>query len=141
MDNLTPKQRTKNMKAIKSKNTTIENKLRSVLWSKGIHYRKNYKQLIGTPDIVLTKYKIAIFCDGNFWHGKNNCEDKIASHKKFWLDKIKHNKERDLEITIALRDQGWIVLRFWEDDIIKHLDFCVNKIFKAITYSKLFKTY
>jgi DNA mismatch endonuclease Vsr len=141
MDNLTPKQRTKNMKAIKSKNTTIEQKLRSALWSNGIRYRKNYKQLIGTPDIVLTKYKIAIFCDGDFWHGKNNCEDKITSNKKYWTEKIKRNKERDLEITIALRDQGWIVLRFWEDDIITHLDYCLSKIYKTIKCVKTLKIY
>lgn len=136
MDNLTPKQRTKSMKAIKSKNTTIEQKLRSALWSNGIRYRKNYKQLIGTPDIVLTKYKIAIFCDGDFWHGKNNCEDKIASHKKYWLEKIKHNKERDLEITITLRDQGWIVLRFWEDDIKANIIKCLETIQYNIDQTK-----
>ena len=136
MDNLTPKQRAKNMKAIKSKNTTIEQKLRSALWSKGIRYRKNYKQLIGTPDIVITKYKIAIFCDGNFWHGKNNCEDKIASHKKYWLEKIKHNKERDLEITITLRDQGWIVLRFWENDIKANIIKCLETIQYNIDQTK-----
>ena len=69
MDRLTPEQRHKNMSSIKSKDTSIELVLRKALWNKGIRYRKNYKELPGTPDIVLTKYKIAIFCDSEFFHG------------------------------------------------------------------------
>lgn len=132
MDTLTPEQRTKNMQAIKSSDTKIEQILRKALWAEGIRYRKNSKGLVGKPDIVLTKYKIAIFCDGEFWHGKNSCENNIASNKKFWSEKIKRNKERDLEITIALRDQGWTVLRFWEKDIVKNVSVCVDEVIKTI---------
>lgn len=128
MDNLTPSQRTKNMKAIRSSETEIEQILRKALWHEGIRYRKNYNKLIGKPDIVITKYKIAIFCDGDFWHGKDGCENIIASNKKYWSEKIKKNKERDLETTIALRDNGWTVLRFWESDIKKHIAECVQEI-------------
>ena len=71
MDNLTPDQRKKNMQHIRSDNTKIETILRKALWDKGYRYRKNYKELPGKPDIVLTKYKIAIFCDGEFFHGKD----------------------------------------------------------------------
>ena len=71
VDNLTPKQRQKNMKQIKAKDTVIELTLRKALWKKGYHYRKNYSKLPGNPDIVLTKYKIAIFCDGEFFHGRD----------------------------------------------------------------------
>ena len=71
MDKLTPEQRRKNMQSIKGKNTSIERILRKALWNKGYHYRKNYKVLPGKPDIALTKYKIAIFCDGEFFHGKD----------------------------------------------------------------------
>jgi len=71
MDNLTPQQRKKNMKRIKAKDTTIEVILRKALWERGYRYRKNYKELPGYPDIVLTKYKIVIFCDGEFFHGKD----------------------------------------------------------------------
>ena len=71
MDNLTPAQRKKNMRNIKSKDTDIELLLRKELWKQGYRYRKNYKKLPGTPDVVLTKYKIAIFCDGEFFHGKD----------------------------------------------------------------------
>lgn len=70
-DVLTKEQRHKNMKNIRSKDTAIEIRLRKALWQKGYRYRKNYKELPGCPDIVLTKYKIAIFCDGEFFHGKD----------------------------------------------------------------------
>ena len=72
MDNLTREQRHKNMKNIHAKDTKIEVILRKALWNKGYRYRKNYKKLPGSPDIVLTKYKIAIFCDGEFFHGKGS---------------------------------------------------------------------
>ena len=69
MDNLTPDQRRKNMQSIRSKDTSLELKLRSALWKEGIRYRKNYNKLPGKPDIAITKYKIAVFCDSSFWHG------------------------------------------------------------------------
>ena len=128
MDNLTPSQRTKNMKAIRSSETKIEQILRKALWHEGIRYRKNYNKLIGKPDIVITKYKIAIFCDGDFWHGRDNCENIVASNKKYWLEKIKKNKERDLETTMTLRDNGWTVLRFWESDIKNNIEECMQEI-------------
>ena len=121
MDILTKAQRSKNMSAIKGKNTKPEQFLRKALWHKGIRYRKNYNKLFGTPDIAIPKYKIAIFCDGEFWHGHNNCEEKISSHKKFWKNKIRQNKEHDLDVTITLRDQGWTVLRFWENEILTNV--------------------
>ena len=116
------------MKAIRSSETKIEQILRKALWHEGIRYRKNYNKLIGKPDIVITKYKIAIFCDGDFWHGRDNCENIVASNKKYWLEKIKKNKERDLDTTIALRDNGWTVLRFWESDIKKSIEECIQEI-------------
>ena len=132
MDNLTPTQRKKNMQAIKSSETKIEQTLRKALWHEGIRYRKNYNKLIGKPDIVIKKHKIAIFCDSDFWHGKNDCEEKINSNRKFWIEKIKQNKERDLNITLTLRDQGWTVLRFWETDIKTDLQSCIKEILKHI---------
>ena len=84
---------------------------------------------------MLTKYKIAIFCDGDFWHGKE--DPNIVKHnKKFWVEKIKRNMERDLENTIELRDNGWVVLRFWESDIEKNLTECVDVIIKEIKNKK-----
>lgn len=123
------------MKAVKSVDTKIEVKLRLALWHQGIRYRKNFKIYSCKPDIVLTKYKIAIFCDGDFWHGKE--DPNIVKHnKKFWVEKIKRNMERDLENTIELRDNGWVVLRFWESDIEKNLTECVDVIIKEIKNKK-----
>lgn len=132
MDVLNKYQRHKAMAAIKSKDTKIEIMLRHALWHKGVRYRKNYKVFDCHPDIVLTKYKIAIFCDGDFWHGKKSSCFNIATNASYWNEKIRHNMERDLENTIELRDNGWIVLRFWETDIRKNLNMCVEEILTNI---------
>ena len=128
MDDLTPEQRRKNMQAIKSKDTSIELALRNALWHRGIRYRKNYKKLPGKPDIAITKYKIAVFCDSDFWHGYDweNRSQRIKSNREYWIPKIERNMQRDAEVTKALEDSGWIVLRFWEFQIRKQLDICVD---------------
>ena len=84
MDNLSPEQRRKNMQHIRSKDTEIELVLRRALWREGIRYRKNYNKLPGKPDIAITKYKIAIFCDGEFFHGKewNHLQEKLKNSNK-----------------------------------------------------------
>lgn len=142
MDNHTPEQRKKNMQAIKSKDTEIELILRKEIWSRGYRYRKNYKKLIGKPDIVLTKYKIAIFCDSEFWHGKNYCEstDRIGTNADYWKQKILRNIERDREVTEQLTKDGWTVLRFWEKEIKKEFDKCMFIIEKAIQNTQTKRT-
>lgn len=130
MDCMTKEQRSKNMKAIKSQDTKIEVRLRKALWHQGVRYRKNFKVCSCKPDIVLTKYKIAIFCDGDFWHG--NDKYTVKNNAKFWNEKIKTNVERDLRNTIELRDNGWTVLRFWGTEIEKNLDNCVGEILNTI---------
>ena len=142
MDDLTPEQRKKNMRAIRSKDTTIELALRTALWQRGIRYRKNYKGLIGKPDIVITKYRIAVFCDSDFWHGYDweNRKARIKSNQNYWIPKIERNMKRDREVTAALVEQGWIVLRFWEHTIRKELEDCVDDIQEAVDVRKeLFK--
>ncbi len=138
MDNLTAEQRRKNMQAIKSKNTGIELILSKKLWSLGYRYRKNCKNIIGKPDIVIRKYKIAIFCDSEFWHGKNwkKTLKRIGTNRKYWHKKIESNIARDKKVNRLLKKGGWIVLRFWGKDIINNLDFCIEKIKKTIN-SKL----
>ncbi len=116
------------------KDTSIEIILRSALWRRGIRFRKNVKSILGTPDIVIKKYHLVVFCDGDFWHGKDL--HNIKSHKKFWDEKIKRNQERDLEYTIQLRDEGWTVLRFWESEIKKDVNICVEQIIKTISFLK-----
>ena len=135
-DVLTPEQRKKNMRNIHSKDTRIELILRKELWKKGYRYRKNYSLLPGKPDIVLTKYKIVIFCDGEFFHGKN--WEKLREHlkgsnnSKFWINKIARNIDRDDETDKKLRAMGWTVLRFWGEDIKKHTDECIQVIEETI---------
>lgn len=124
----------------KGKNTSIEVILRRALWHKGLRYRKNVKDVFGTPDICIKKYKLVIFCDGIFWHGKNYTDKEFTTNKKYWDNKIKRNKEHDLEVTMTLRDQGWTVLRFWEDEIRQHLDVCVEQIMISYLQNKNRKT-
>ena len=133
-DDLTPEQRRRNMQAIKSKDTTIELALRKALWNKGIRYRKNCKTLIGKPDIAITKYKIAVFCDSEYWHGYDweNRNQKIKSNREYWIPKIERNMTRDKEVNAALEQEGWTVIRFWERQIRKEMDRCVDEILTAI---------
>lgn len=134
MDNHSPEQRRKNMQAIKAKDTKIECILRKRLWDMGYRYRKNYKKLIGKPDIVLTKYKIAIFCDSEFWHGKDYGKSvgRIGTNQEYWKQKIARNIERDKEVTDQLEKDGWRVLRFWEKEITKDTDRCIQIIVDTI---------
>ena len=103
-DDLTPEQRRKNMQAIRSKDTSIELRLRKALWERGIRYRKNYKKLIGKPDIAITKYRIAVFCDSDYWHGYDweNRNQRIKSNREYWIPKIERNMARDQEVNEAL---------------------------------------
>ena len=133
MDVLTQKQRHKNMSHLRGKNTKPEILLRKALWHRGLRYRKNYKMLPGSPDIVITRYHIAVFVDGDFWHAKGHQErpgEQIESNKEFWQKKLKRNIEREKEVNDELTDMGWLVLRFWESDIKKDLQKCVETICK-----------
>lgn len=126
----------KNMKMIKSSNTSIEIKLRLALWHKGYRYRKNYKKLPGSPDIALTKYKIAIFCDSEFFHGKNwkTLKQRLKAGKNpdYWIKKIERNQERDQRKDKELLSLGWTILHFWGNDILKHTEECIKTIEETI---------
>ena len=136
MDVLTPEQRRKNMQHIKSKDTAIEITLRKALWEKGYRYRKNYKKLPGKPDIALVKYKIAIFCDSEFFHGKDweVKRPKLlnSDNSEYWISKIERNMERDRQNEQQLLFLGWTVVRFWGKEILKHADECVRVIEEVI---------
>ena len=136
MDNLTKEQRHKNMQNIKSKDTKIEVQLRKALWAKGYRYRKNDKKLPGKPDIVLGKYKIVIFCDSKFFHGKDwevlKPRLEKGTHPEYWVKKIENNRRRDDEINKELLFRGWTVIRFWGKDIKKRTDECVKVVEEAI---------
>ncbi len=129
------------MQKIHGKDTDIEMKLRKALWHRGIRYRKNYKALIGTPDIAITKYKIAIFCDGEFFHGKEwpTLEERLKKGKnpEYWITKINKNMQRDLRNNLELRGLGWTVIHFWEEDIQNHLEECVKAVEEAVLASRI----
>ncbi|MBD5492516.1 MAG: very short patch repair endonuclease [Lachnospiraceae bacterium] len=126
----------KNMSRIRGKDTSIELALRKALWEKGYRFRKNYKGLPGSPDIALTKYKIAIFCDSEFFHGKDwdSLKEKLQKGKNpgYWISKIQRNMERDLEKDQMLRFVGWTVIHFWGKDILNNPDECVEIIEETI---------
>lgn len=137
VDRLAPEQRHKAMKNIHSADTSIEVRLRKALWHEGVRYRKNLKGLPGTPDIAITKWKIAIFCDGSFWHGKNfDAKKPIGTHREYWEAKIRRNMERDEEANRKLKSMGWTVLRFWGEDINKDLGGCVAQVEKTLLAAK-----
>ena len=130
------KQRHDNMSHIRGKDTSIEIKLRKALWEKGYRYRKNYKKLPGSPDIAITKYKLAIFCDSEFFHGKDwdILKPRLSrgSNPDFWIKKIERNKQRDDENDKKLLFLGWTVIHFWGKDILKRTDECVRVIEETI---------
>lgn len=130
MDRHTPEQRHKNMQAIKNKDSVIEKLLREELWHRGLRYQKNVKKIYGCPDIAFIGKKVAIFCDSEFWHGYDwkKRKDDIKTRREFWIPKIERNIQRDKEVTERLESDGWIVLRFWGNNIKEKLKECADII-------------
>lgn len=123
-----------NMRRVKNKDSEIELLLRKELWSRGLRYRKNVTSVFGKPDIAFIGKKIAVFCDSEFWHGYNWEERKLdfKSHQDFWIPKIERNMARDREVNETLREQGWLVLRFWGKEIKKDPSACADRVLKAL---------
>lgn len=140
-DDLTNEQRRKNMQHIRSNDTKIEVLLRKALWNRGYRYRKNYRDLPGKPDIALTKYKIAIFCDGEFFHGKDwevlRPRLEKSNNSEYWISKISKNRKRDDEVNKKLLFMGWTVIRFWGRDIKNNTDECIKVIDETVLDLKL----
>lgn len=130
MDYMDITKRQKLMSRVKNKNTDIELTLRRKLWNLGYRYKVNYK-IFGRPDIAFPSKKIAIFCDGDFWHGKNFKAEKVK-YKKFWQEKILKNIKRDEEVGERLESEGWTVLRFWKSEILENPDKCILEITRAL---------
>ena len=135
MASRTPEVTHKIMSAVRSKDTEPELMLRKALWKSGLRYRKNYNNLPGKPDIVFVSRKIAIFCDGDFWHGHNwairglnSLDEELARYSDFWRNKILYNVERDKKNNKLLQEMGWNVIRIWESDIRANIDGCVRRI-------------
>lgn len=125
----TPK-RSKIMSNIRGKNTKPELAFRKALYAAGYRYRIDYKKLIGKPDILLKKYRTAIFIDGEYWHGHNweERKPKVKTNREFWIAKIERNMQRDREVNVELQRLGYTVFRFWETQIKKDLDTCLRKV-------------
>lgn len=130
LDNHTAEQRSKNMKAVKNKGSKIETMLQIELWHRGLKYRKNVKTVYGKPDIAFIGKKVAVFCDSEFFHGYDweNKNKEIKSNRDFWIPKIEKNMARDKAVTEKLKSDGWIVLRFWGNEIKRNLSQCADKI-------------
>jgi DNA mismatch endonuclease (patch repair protein) len=122
------------MSRIRSKDTAIEVMLRKALWHEGLRYRKNDKRFPGSPDIAIRKYQVAVFCDGEFWHGKDwdSRKPRLQSNRDYWVTKIERNMSRDHETERRLNALGWTVIRFWGSEIRKNLADCVNEVKDAI---------
>lgn len=118
-DRMTPKQRHRCMSHIHSSGTKPEKAVRSWLWKHGYRYRLNVKSVPGKPDIVMRKYRTAIFVNGCFWHGHEGCKGFVMpkSNVDFWQTKIDRNRERDLRNYQILADNGWQVVVIWECQI------------------------
>lgn len=105
----------------RARDTAHEKTLRSLLWRSGLRFRKHVASLPGKPDIVFSRRKVVVFCDGDFWHGRNwrqlSAKLHTGTNPSYWLLKIKTNRERDLRTDTLLQEAGWKVLRFWETDI------------------------
>jgi len=129
-DVFTPEKRSWIMSRIRGKNTKIDLEMKKIL--SGLKYNyKMYPKMFGNPDFIITSKKIAIFCDGDFWHGYKYEEKKKLS-KKFWRDKIEGNMRRDRSVSRKLRREGWSVLRFWEHDIEKRPEICIRRIKRTL---------
>lgn len=137
-DRHTPEQRRKNMQAVKNKGSKIESLLAKKLWHSGLRYTKNDKSVFGKPDICFSRHKIAVFCDSEFWHGKDweVRRHSIKSNQEFWYRKIESNIERDRVVNETLKIQGWQVIRFWGKQIEKDLDLCVSTVTTALDCRK-----
>lgn len=138
-DVMTPEQRSRCMAAVKGKDTKPEMIVRKYLFSRGMRFRVQVRKLPGAPDIVLPKYKTAIFVNGCFWHGHEGCKyfRLPKSNVEFWKEKIERNIERDKESMQALLDLGWKVIRVWECELRNkaNREETLNKIYNSITSS------
>lgn len=131
-DNLTKEQRRKNMSAIKSTHTKMEDKVCYALWDRGFRFRKNVKTLPGKPDIAIKKYKLVIFLDSCFWHKCPEHFKHPKSNLEYWKPKIERNVNRDKEINKFYSEQHWYLMRIWEHEIKKDFDNTINKIERFI---------
>lgn len=124
----------KRMSRVKLKGGKAETLLAKALWHRGCRYRKNDKKLPGSPDIVIFKHHIAVFVDGEFWHGKDweTRKTRLKRNREYWIEKIEENMARDIRNDQLLTQLGWTPIHFWEKEVMKNLPACVTEIEEAI---------
>lgn len=122
--------------ASRKTDTKCERLLRRKLWRAGYRFRKDYKDLPGRPDIVFIRARLAVFCDGDFWHGRDwerrKAKLESGTNASYWVAKIERNMQRDLCNTEALISAGWTVLRFWESQILWDVNAVADDIINAL---------
>ena len=118
------------MGKVKLKGGKSETKLAKALWHRGYRYRRNDKRLPGSPDIAILKYRIAVFVDGEFWHGKDweTRKVRLKRNREYWIQKIEENIAREQRDDAQLRQDGWLPVHFWEKDVLRSLPDCVVEI-------------
>ena len=130
----------RNMSAIRSTENRTELALRRLLHAGGLRYRKNVRSLPGRPDIVFPSARVVVFIDGDYWHGRILVEEGAAALRRhftkpqqgYWVSKITRNAQRDAEVTEALIEEGWCVLRFWESDTKRNIRKVANMIRRRV---------
>lgn len=129
----------KRMSRVKLKNGKAEQILAKALWHKGYRYRLNYKKLPGSPDIAITKHKIAIFVDGEFWHGKDweTRKPKLKKNREYWIEKIEENIARDKKVNREIENLGWKPIRIWSKEILVNTDYCIKDVENEILHRKI----
>lgn len=120
----------KRMANVHLKSSKAENDLAKALWKKGFRYRKNYKKLPGSPDIAILRYHVAVFVDGEFWHGKDwpLRKSKLKNNRDYWIEKIEENMARDMRVDSELRAKGWLPIHFWEKEVKTDIEGCIKRI-------------
>jgi DNA mismatch endonuclease (patch repair protein) len=137
----TTAQRSRTMSKIRSKNTRPEMRLRKALWNAGLRYRLHRRDVPGRPDIVIEKFKVVIFVDGEFWHGYEweKKREKIKTNRAFWIPKIERNMQRDREVNWQLKKMGYEVFRFWENEVKKEIGVCIKKVLDFVEHQKKYQ--
>lgn len=131
------------MAAVRGKDTKAEMALRRALHRRGLRFRLHASDVTGRPDLVIRSRRLAVFADGDMWHGNawrlrglDRLEDMFPNNTEFWTKKIRRNIERDREVTTRLAEEGWTVVRLWESDILADPDAAAMKVFEALKQSE-----